>query len=147
MPVFKSFNNRLNINDRKRNHGAFRSNTENYQAKFITILSSVFVSRRTTSIDRRRQLFFFTGLTDPNFWQMKIMILISHINIYFSLLLIFHRIWSFSESWSKVMWSISYVNCVDIITQVSLIQRIIFFDVPTLNLGLSLLFCLPTDPK
>ena len=92
MPVFKSFNNRLNINDRKRNHWAFRSNTENYQAKFITILPSVFVSRRTTSIDRQRQLFFFTGLTDPNFWQIKIMILISHINIYFSLLLIFHRI-------------------------------------------------------
>ena len=89
-------------------------------------------------------LFFLRARPTQIFWQIKIMILISHINIYFSLLLIFYRIWSFSESWSKVMWSISYVNCVDIITQVSLIQRLIFFDVPTLKLRI-IIIILPTD--
>ena len=42
------------------------------------------------------------------------------------------------------MWSISYGNCVDIITQVSLIQRLIFFDAPTLKLRI-IIIILPTD--
>ena len=37
-------------------------------------------------------LFFLRARPTQIFWQIKIMILISHINIYFSLLLIFHRV-------------------------------------------------------
>ena len=81
------------------------------------------------------------GPTDPNFWQIKIIILISHINIPFltiyisSNMIFFFQITikykkiknkkkisalDIVESQNKKMWSVTYVTCVDIIAQVSL---------------------------
>ena len=86
--------------------------------------------------------FFYTGLTNPSFWQIKIITkMISHINISFFLLFLFlltyiicffwatikdiHKKQKFCaldilESLNKEMWLVSYTPCVEIITQVSL---------------------------
>ena len=89
---------------------------------------------KNKTFNETKAAYFFccTGPTDPNFWQIKIMILISHVNISFSLLCIFLLILSFSLDDNKIhkkqkfsaldifeslsMWSVSCVNCVEIRT-------------------------------
>ena len=101
---------------------------------------------------RRRQLnFFCTGLTEPNFWQIKIIIPISHTfflkNFYFFEWDIFlldhnkiHKKVNIIEWWKAEMWSISHVTC----AQVSLTHWAIFLflDVPTLKFRIMIIILL-----
>ena len=52
------------------------------------------------------------------------------------------------ESWSKEMWLVSYVTCIDHIAQVSLSRSSIFLFLDLLTLKLRIIILLQTDqPK
>ena len=84
-------------------------------------------TKSCSSLGKGKLIFSCLGLTDPNFQQIKIIVLISHKYLFFILFIFLlnykkiHKKQKFNvpdivESQSKEMLLVSYVTCVDIIT-------------------------------